>query len=1038
MCSKKINFPLNIRCLLLFLFSVFILVPNVSANIDYVAAYNVIYVEDEQYVNLVDIYNDINDKSLINVMNGDIWTINAAIYSKNSTVSITDSEASEVRLTGNSDQTKLLYGWDDSDVFRIKNVHLTGWNLTSSMPEVRGGLILHNPEFNNVTVRNTTAIQIYGHPIGNLSNITTINTRTLWLDNVNDTYVYNIQIEDLQSASGDGLYIFNSDNLTMYNISVVNLPKSTESGILLDTVSNSELYDVFVEHIGDSLDEGSAGLGVSLTKGYNNYIHDIYINDTGWSGLGISGGERFIRAENIVVRNYGHNGLDIHPCNDAIINNISIYDSVRGNNILITAGYHDNPSASNITINNIYSEGAGVIIQNNVSDVTITNLTQIDGGIGMGDAKNITVINATFTNTTNFANPWFNKISLYELDGVIVKKSTIIDASINCLDSDKAIDPKFINVEYDVLWGSDNISVYKYPDIIVQNSTGSAIANADVLFVNDLVQTVDGYGNYKNIFSTIHTGRLPLPEDDRFSSPAIVEFYRSSDSLQYPQYDVVVTTQVSDSLSLTGVIPDSTWYRSDPNIPTYTITAIILDDSTGPQVTGFAPAEFNPFNMGDTKKFQVWTDEDLTTMKWFVDGELVSQNSLEYTWTVPDEDGHTITFEGTNSSGTITKTWDINSGSGNVMPAISSIFPGTSTLSQEFGTSTDFSVIADQSMTSMVWYKNDEIIAEGAMATTVDWEESGVYDIRFTASNDNGFISRLWEVLVDSNDGATSIMISSSTQVVAPNQPFTIDISIDPSEPITGAQFDLLFDGQLVTVDSVIEGDLFSQDGASTLFNIGTTNNLDGIITDVYCSILGASPVSSEGAMASITFTAGSTAGIAELGLSDVVISNANSEQAPRTVSGTTVVIDTAPVLTSIGDRTVDGESSLSFVTSGSDADGDSLTYSVTGLPSGASFDTVSGIFSWTPSVGQAGTYTITFEVTDGYIADSESISIIVESHPRWDVNRDGMVNILDVTLVGQNMGTENINPNSDVYQDGEVNVQDVTLVAQYFGETVK
>jgi PKD repeat protein len=66
------------------------------------------------------------------------------------------------------------------------------------------------------------------------------------------------------------------------------------------------------------------------------------------------------------------------------------------------------------------------------------------------------------------------------------------------------------------------------------------------------------------------------------------------------------------------------------------------------------------------------------------------------------------------------------------------------------------------------------------------------------------------------------------------------------------------------------------------------------------------------------------------------------------------------------------------------DQDGDSLTYSATGAPVGASFNTNTRTFSWTPSVTQAGTYQVTFRVTDGSLTDSETVTITVSSinHP--------------------------------------------------------
>lgn len=50
------------------------------------------------------------------------------------------------------------------------------------------------------------------------------------------------------------------------------------------------------------------------------------------------------------------------------------------------------------------------------------------------------------------------------------------------------------------------------------------------------------------------------------------------------------------------------------------------------------------------------------------------------------------------------------------------------------------------------------------------------------------------------------------------------------------------------------------------------------------------------------------------------------------------------------------------------------------------------------------------------------------------DVNSDGVVNILDLTLVAQNFGIEKPNnPKVDVNKDGVVNILDLTIVAQNF-----
>jgi uncharacterized membrane protein len=91
-----------------------------------------------------------------------------------------------------------------------------------------------------------------------------------------------------------------------------------------------------------------------------------------------------------------------------------------------------------------------------------------------------------------------------------------------------------------------------------------------------------------------------------------------------------------------------------------------------------------------------------------------------------------------------------------------------------------------------------------------------------------------------------------------------------------------------------------------------------------------------------------------------------------------------APVINPIQDTTVEAGKSLTITVSASDANGDSLTYSASNLPKGAIFDSKSGLFSWTPAAGQEGTYSVTFEVSDGKLKDSAtaSISVVKQESP--------------------------------------------------------
>ena len=90
------------------------------------------------------------------------------------------------------------------------------------------------------------------------------------------------------------------------------------------------------------------------------------------------------------------------------------------------------------------------------------------------------------------------------------------------------------------------------------------------------------------------------------------------------------------------------------------------------------------------------------------------------------------------------------------------------------------------------------------------------------------------------------------------------------------------------------------------------------------------------------------------------------------------------PVLDPVGAQSVDELVLLTFTATASDPDvGDSLLFSLSGEPAGASIDPNSGVFSWTPTEAQGpGLFTFSVVVTDDgtpSLADSESITVTVD-----------------------------------------------------------
>jgi hypothetical protein len=70
------------------------------------------------------------------------------------------------------------------------------------------------------------------------------------------------------------------------------------------------------------------------------------------------------------------------------------------------------------------------------------------------------------------------------------------------------------------------------------------------------------------------------------------------------------------------------------------------------------------------------------------------------------------------------------------------------------------------------------------------------------------------------------------------------------------------------------------------------------------------------------------------------------------------------PVLLDPADRSVFSGQLLQLQLQASDADGDTLAFSATGLPTGASL-LATGVFSWTPAATQLGSHAVDFEATD-------------------------------------------------------------------------
>ena len=141
----------------------------------------------------------------------------------------------------------------------------------------------------------------------------------------------------------------------------------------------------------------------------------------------------------------------------------------------------------------------------------------------------------------------------------------------------------------------------------------------------------------------------------------------------------------------------------------------------------------------------------------------------------------------------------------------------------------------------------------------------------------------------------TLVTLTSTTMSISPinvinGSNFQVDIIISPLVPIAGAQFNLSFNPNLVSVNSITEGNLFKQNGAQTYFMAGNIDNVAGTVKNVACSIIGNNSVNTQGVLATINFTAKSI-GDCQLTLSNVIVANQQAQSVNTQVNNGDIVI---------------------------------------------------------------------------------------------------------------------------------------------------
>ncbi|MBP2029473.1 hypothetical protein J2755_000393 [Methanohalophilus levihalophilus] len=848
------------------------------------------------YSSLVDSYGEqYVQENIVKQVSPKVWWVNGKISVPNSgNFWINNTDAQEIRICNG------YRDWSFEGYITLNNVTIYSWNRDADE--------LNNFGDGSISVFYNEAHDVEFHGF-----------KSIYFG-----YYYGEQIKDLSFSNlalahtTYGLSFQNAENISVNNVIIRDGSPTFGNGITNSMVNNSTLSNIFVYNVSDHTNPASGAYGIQLS-GSNNIIHDAYIDGTAWSGTNFGGidwmGSTNLTVYNVTVNNSGHNGFEVEMSQSSF-KNITVANSDKHNFFQVGRIETGKMVGSN-TYENLDSHNPssyGILFGEGSFDSMLKNSLFEGNGVYIFDSKNITSINVTQVGQKNVGGiGYYSTIVSSTFD--YCENNAIVDSSF-CNNSDKDFwihygqNTIMINGNYSTLrLTNDAFTNYYYFDLLLEN-TNFLAENAYLNIEPDTssISAVNGLGINSSLFSIDGSQQTALPNNDRSNSPAIAEYYENSDgTFERFSHTATITTTDNRVVTLSGITPDPSWYREDPNIPTYTITAIIPDESNGPHITGFAPSETNPFTPEESKIFRVWTDETLTDMKWYVDGSLVSQGSMDYTWTIV-EGTHSIEFLGSNSNGSVYKIWTVG--------------------------------------------------GESAPES--------------------------------SNDAPTLTTIGSKSTTATEPLTFTLTATDPEDDPLT----------------------------------FSATNLPEGATLDPSTGEFSWAPSIGQEGTYYVTFRV-----------------NDGSLMDSETVAITVNELNVAPVIDSFNpedSQFFEETNTITINVSAHDDNEDELSYTI-------SIDNVvrstSSEYNWKTDYKSAGIHTINVTVSDGVNTVSESHQInIIDVHPRWDVDKDGTVDDEDIAAISEKFGTKTNKPHPrwDINQDGVINIQDLTLAGSNYGETVE
>ncbi|MGE5314943.1 MAG: putative Ig domain-containing protein [Acidobacteriota bacterium] len=223
------------------------------------------------------------------------------------------------------------------------------------------------------------------------------------------------------------------------------------------------------------------------------------------------------------------------------------------------------------------------------------------------------------------------------------------------------------------------------------------------------------------------------------------------------------------------------------------------------------------------------------------------------------------------------------------------------------------------------------------------------------------------------NIPSTSFLVPDTTVKAAIGGPVTIPIFTDDlaSQNVKAFNITVTFNPAIVKIDG------YSTAGTQTSGWTLTKNTA----TAGQIQIAGASAtnLSGKGTLLNLTGTV-VAAGKSNIAFTSVVL-NEGSPVIGAIDGSVTITLNVKPAFTkSLKDTTIAENQAITYTYAATDANADSVKYSFIGTaPTGASINATTGVFTWTPSYTQAGTYTIAVKAADpSGMYDSTSAKITV------------------------------------------------------------